>query len=60
MTDVCAWCDDEIADDESYVEVITRPYNAAGDGHPVGDTLAVFHDSPQPCYSEARDYGWSQ
>lgn len=59
MAETCTWCGDEVAG-EDYVEVRLRAYNASADAHTVtNDVRARFHVSPFPCFSEARDHGWS-
>lgn len=55
MTETCNWCGDSIDHDEERVEVIRRTPGGLNDRR----TLAAFHVGELPCYTEARDYGWS-
>lgn len=56
----CTWCGDLIEDGEPRVILVRQDqplYRTHLSANP--DLVAAFHDDDRPCFTEARDYGWS-
>lgn len=55
----CDWCGGTLADDEPRANIYLLDEKPGSRIDPTARHTATFH-TELPCFSEARDYGWSE